>query len=145
MTKADINSNIDYLFKKINWGSSFLDAKAIQIMNELKSDIAKLETLPEVAEDEVLLTIPFKKVWIKKEDGGYSGALSFRIHDCIASITTGEGKDKKVVGEIGGTIGAGYELEVKDDPEKEFHLRVDPKTIWNAYCSAIGKDEMKMD
>jgi len=30
---ANINEDIDYLFSKINWGSSFLDAKAIDIMN----------------------------------------------------------------------------------------------------------------
>ena len=36
-----INEKIDYLFSKINWGSSNLDAKAIEIMNNLKADIQK--------------------------------------------------------------------------------------------------------
>lgn len=34
-----IDQKIDYLFSKINWGDSAMDAKAIQIMNTLKSDI----------------------------------------------------------------------------------------------------------
>jgi hypothetical protein len=34
-----IHQKIDYLFNKINWGASFLDAKAVRIMNELKADI----------------------------------------------------------------------------------------------------------
>lgn len=34
-----IKENIDYLFSKINWGDSALDAKAITIMNTLKKDI----------------------------------------------------------------------------------------------------------
>lgn len=33
--------DIDYLFKKINWGDSFLDARAVEIMNHLKSKIIK--------------------------------------------------------------------------------------------------------
>ena len=35
----NISEKIDYLFSKINWKDSNLDAKAIQIMNNLKSDI----------------------------------------------------------------------------------------------------------
>lgn len=34
-----LSEKIDYLFSKINWGTSTLDAKAISIINELKSDI----------------------------------------------------------------------------------------------------------
>jgi len=30
-----ISKEINYLFSKINWGSSFLDANAIQVMNTL--------------------------------------------------------------------------------------------------------------
>ena len=39
----EIEKDIDYLFKKINWGASFLDAKAIEIMNTLKQKIRNLE------------------------------------------------------------------------------------------------------
>lgn len=35
-----IQEKIDYLFSKINWGASNMDAKAVEIMNTLKSDIA---------------------------------------------------------------------------------------------------------
>ena len=34
-----LRNNIDYLFSKINWKSSFLDAKAITIMNNLMKNI----------------------------------------------------------------------------------------------------------
>ena len=37
----EIKKDIDYLFSKINWGESFLDAKAIAIMNEFVIDIEK--------------------------------------------------------------------------------------------------------
>ena len=42
-TTKEINEDIAYLFKKINWGSSFLDAKAVEIMNNLGKDIIELE------------------------------------------------------------------------------------------------------
>jgi hypothetical protein len=42
-TRDEICKDIDYLFSKINWGTSFLDAEAIQIMNSLKTDIRSLE------------------------------------------------------------------------------------------------------
>lgn len=35
----NINQKLDYLFSKINWKDSHLDAKAIEIMNNLKSEI----------------------------------------------------------------------------------------------------------
>ena len=38
-TAREINENLDYLFGKINFGASGLDAKAIDIMNTLTSDI----------------------------------------------------------------------------------------------------------
>ena len=38
----EIKEDINYLFSKINWGASFLDAEAITIMNEFVSDIEKL-------------------------------------------------------------------------------------------------------
>lgn len=37
-----VREDIKYLFSKINWGQSFLDAKAVTIMNEFVSDIDKL-------------------------------------------------------------------------------------------------------
>lgn len=36
-----VNEKIDYLFSKINFGASNLDARAIDIMNNLKRDIQK--------------------------------------------------------------------------------------------------------
>jgi gamma-glutamyl:cysteine ligase YbdK (ATP-grasp superfamily) len=44
MTAPDnltIDQKIDYLFSKINWKDSAMDAQAIKIMNELKSDISE--------------------------------------------------------------------------------------------------------
>ena len=38
-TAKEINEDIEYVFGKINWGTSFLDAKAIKIMNELRQHI----------------------------------------------------------------------------------------------------------
>ena len=40
-----IKKDIEYLFSKINWDTSFLDAKAIEIMNNLNR---KLDLLKEV-------------------------------------------------------------------------------------------------
>lgn len=42
-TADEINKNLDYLFSKIDWGKSALDAEAITIMNEVCSDIKALE------------------------------------------------------------------------------------------------------
>lgn len=42
-TAKEIRENLNYLFDKINWGSSFLDAKAVTIMNEIGQDIINLE------------------------------------------------------------------------------------------------------
>ena len=38
-----INEDLDYLYSKINWGASFLDSKAVTIMNELSGKIRDLE------------------------------------------------------------------------------------------------------
>ena len=40
--KQLILDDIDYLYGRINWKDSFLDAKAVMIMNELKERIFKL-------------------------------------------------------------------------------------------------------
>lgn len=40
--KIELLDEVGYLFSKINWGASALDAKAIEIMNELKSKIKTL-------------------------------------------------------------------------------------------------------
>jgi hypothetical protein len=37
--REKLREDIKYLFDKIDWGASFLDAKAIQIMNEFVKDI----------------------------------------------------------------------------------------------------------
>jgi len=40
LEKADkIALDIEYLFSKINWQKSYLDARAVQIMNSLNSEI----------------------------------------------------------------------------------------------------------
>lgn len=44
ITAKDLNDRIDYLFKKINWADSPLDAEAVMIMNELKGWVRDLET-----------------------------------------------------------------------------------------------------
>lgn len=41
--KQGICDDMEYLFSKINWGESFLDAKAIDIMNTLRKRIMGLE------------------------------------------------------------------------------------------------------
>lgn len=58
---SNINEDIDYLFSKINWGSSFLDAKAIDIMNTLKAKIEEDKAELKAVVDEAI------KVW--NEDG----------------------------------------------------------------------------
>jgi hypothetical protein len=42
-TKEQINKDLAYLWDKINWGASFLDAEAIGIMNTIRNDINNLE------------------------------------------------------------------------------------------------------
>ena len=42
-TAEEVNEDLKYLFGKINWGASNLDAKAITIMNEIPKDIRNLE------------------------------------------------------------------------------------------------------
>lgn len=43
ITAKEINEDLNYLYSKINWGASFLDAKAVTIMNELSGKILDLE------------------------------------------------------------------------------------------------------
>jgi len=43
MTAKEIIDDWRYFCTKINFGASFLDAKAVRIMNELTSKIKKLE------------------------------------------------------------------------------------------------------
>lgn len=38
-----LTKKIEYLFSKINWSDSSLDAQAIEIMNSLKQDVSNLE------------------------------------------------------------------------------------------------------
>ena len=61
---SNINEDIDYLFSKINWGSSFLDAKAIDIMNTLKSRIEEDKAKLQAVADEAI------KVWEEDGDNG---------------------------------------------------------------------------
>jgi len=42
-TADEIIEDMDYLFSKVNWAKSFLDAKAIAIMGNLSTDIKLLE------------------------------------------------------------------------------------------------------
>lgn len=53
MIEKTVSEKIDYLFKKINWRASFLDAEAIQIMNNLKLDIhkEKLDAINKLIDD----------------------------------------------------------------------------------------------
>ena len=37
------SEKVHYIFKKVNWGQSFLDAEAIGYMNEVLNEIEKLE------------------------------------------------------------------------------------------------------
>jgi hypothetical protein len=41
-TADKINKDIEYLFSKIDWGESFLDARAVDIMNNLRKRIDRL-------------------------------------------------------------------------------------------------------
>lgn len=43
VTAKEIIQDLSYLHSKVNWGTSFLDAKAITIMNEFSEKIRKLE------------------------------------------------------------------------------------------------------
>lgn len=42
-TADQITKDLSHLFSKINWGKSALDAKAIEIMNTIGTDIKALE------------------------------------------------------------------------------------------------------
>lgn len=42
-TAAEIIEDLEYLYSRIDWGKSFLDARAIRIMNSLPDDIRNLE------------------------------------------------------------------------------------------------------
>ena len=43
MTAKEINKDFKYLCSKVNWGSSFLDAEAVTIINELTGKVTQLE------------------------------------------------------------------------------------------------------
>ena len=42
-TSKEIVEDLDYLFQKVNWDKSWLDSKAIVIMNEVFFDIKRLD------------------------------------------------------------------------------------------------------
>jgi len=37
------SEKFEYLCKKINWGSSFLDAKAVECLNTIRQEIIEME------------------------------------------------------------------------------------------------------
>jgi len=43
MTAKEIIEDLKYFYTKINFGASYLDAKAVTIMNEIEGKIIKLE------------------------------------------------------------------------------------------------------
>jgi hypothetical protein len=43
-TADQITKDLSYLFSKINWGASNIDAKSAEIMNTIGADIKALET-----------------------------------------------------------------------------------------------------
>lgn len=43
--------DFNYLCSKVNWGSSFLDARAVEIMNTLSKRIKALELDPNIYND----------------------------------------------------------------------------------------------
>lgn len=48
-----LKEKITYLFSKINWGASFLDAEAVTIMNTIGSDVEQLKLERDIALGEV--------------------------------------------------------------------------------------------
>ncbi len=43
-TSKEIVGDLRHLFSKVDWGKSFLDARAVTIMNEVFSDIRGLDS-----------------------------------------------------------------------------------------------------
>lgn len=41
--KEPLRERLNYLFSKINWGRSHLDARAVEIMNTIGAEIDELE------------------------------------------------------------------------------------------------------
>ena len=59
-TKTQILEDIKYLFSKINWGSSFLDAQAVGIMNTLSQDIQAISMMCEDVDEKTISAIVSK-------------------------------------------------------------------------------------
>lgn len=63
MNKLTTSERIDYLFSKINWGESWLDAQAVEIMNTLKDDIKESQQPPAPAGSEHTVNNPLRLIW----------------------------------------------------------------------------------
>ena len=92
-------------------------------------------------EEIIYLTIPFKKIWKKKPDGSRTASLGLKINDCKATVQDDE---NKTIGSVCGRLGGGYEIMLNNH-ENEYDVWATHQSIWNAYCEAIEKPELKID
>jgi hypothetical protein len=59
----------------------------------------------------------------------------------MAELMDGEEK----IGHVAGRLGGGIELQLEGDENKELSLYASPKSIWNAYCKAINRENLKVN
>jgi len=79
--REELRKDIDYLFSKINWSASFLDAKAITIMNEFWKDLI-------ISDKEFirLLKEEFKLIYHQYNSGNKKGSILVCFEDLFEVI-----------------------------------------------------------
>ena len=99
MNVKQILEDLDYLFKKINWGASFLDARAAQIMNEISNNIAALE--PEIHSPNASVPVIIERerfflnnyLVVNSKTNRWASLLGYNNYSDMCDRIFGEGQD----------------------------------------------------
>lgn len=79
------------------------------------------------------------KMQANRIPGATRGFMTMKHADCLATISD----DENEIAQIGGTIGAGYEI---NDKETGYTWHIGPEAFWEAYQEAIktGQSEARL-
>ena len=89
--------------------------------------------------EEIILKIPFKKA-MKKTERGWEGTARFKMADSAVEVKD----DGKLIGHVNGCLGGSTEVYLQEDMHETMYV-TSVKSIWDAYCDAINRPELKSD
>jgi hypothetical protein len=88
--------------------------------------------------EEIILKIPFKRAMHKIEKG-WEGTMRFKMADSAVTVKDDEGKK---IGHVNCCLGCLVELYLENNPNETMYI-TGPEEIWNAYCDAMNRPELK--